>query len=94
MRPAHHLALPFLLALLLAGGTALAQVRIGDDVFVGGHRVTPGTYRSVQIEMSNLPQRWHGCRWFAPGSTYHGKRVRVRTKICNWKQVPSSRRRR
>ena len=56
----------FLLAILLAGGTALAEVRIGNNVFIGGHRVAPGSYRSVHIETTTRHPPWYGCRWFAP----------------------------
>ncbi|CAM5777070.1 hypothetical protein LMIY3S_05851 [Labrys miyagiensis] len=94
LRPFRILILPFLLAMLVASGTARAQVHIGNDVFVGGHRVTPGVYRSVHIETTTRRPPWYGCRWFAPGSTYRGRPIRVRTKICNWKQVPYDRRRR
>ncbi|GLS21840.1 hypothetical protein GCM10007874_48570 [Labrys miyagiensis] len=88
MRLLRLVVLPFQLAILLVGGTASAQVEIGNNVFVGGHRVTPGTYRSVHIETTTRRPPWYGCRWFAPGAVYQGRRIRTRTKICNWRQVP------
>jgi hypothetical protein len=94
MRISRLLILPFLLAMLLAGGTAMAEVRIGRNVFVGGHRVTPGSYRSVHIETTTRRLPWYDCRWFAAGSSYQGKRIRTRTKICNWKQIPYNQRQR
>jgi hypothetical protein len=94
MRLFRRVVPPFLLAILLASGTAAAQVEIGNNVFIGGHRVTPGTYRSVHIETTTRRAPWYGCRWFASGSVYQGKRIRTRTKICNWKQIPYNKRRR
>jgi hypothetical protein len=79
------IAITFLLALLGADGSAHADVVIGPGVYVGGHAVTPGHYGSVTVERLHRRPPWYGCRWFAPGSVYQGKRIRVRTKICNWK---------
>ncbi|MFT4133106.1 hypothetical protein [Labrys sp. (in: a-proteobacteria)] len=87
------LAVTILLALLSAGGTALAEVRFGRNVFIGGHDFSNRRYGSVHIETTTRRPPWYGCRWYRPGSRYQGRPIRTRTQICNLRQIPSSQRR-
>ncbi len=78
--------IPLALVLFGASGAAYADVVIGPGVYVGRHRVAPGHYGSVTVERTRRRPPFFGCRWFARGSTYQGKHLRVRTKICNYRQ--------
>ena len=86
-------ALAILLALLGAGGPALAEVRFGRNVYIGGHDFSHRRYKSVHIETTTRRPPWYGCRWYRPGSRYQGRLIRTRTQICNLRQIPSSQRR-
>lgn len=88
------IALPFLLALLGASGPALAEVRFGKNVYIGGHDFSNRRYKSVHIETTTRRLPWYGCRWFPAGSSYQGRKIRSRTQICNLKQIPYDKRRR
>ena len=88
------LAITILLALLSAGGPALAEVRFGRNVYIGGHDFSHRRYGSVHIETTTRRPPWYGCRWYRPGSRYQGRLIRTRTQICNLRQSPLSQRRR
>jgi hypothetical protein len=88
------LAITILLALLGAGGPALAEVRFGRNVFIGGHDFSHRRYGSVHIETTTRRPPWYGCRWYRPGSRYQGRMIRTRTQICNLRQIHPSQRRR
>lgn len=88
------IAFAILLALIGAGGPALAEVRFGRNVFIGGHDFSNRRYGSVHIETTTRRPPWYGCRWYNPGSRYQGRTIPTRTQICNLRQIPPSQRRR
>lgn len=80
------------LVVLALSGTALAEVRFGKNVRIGGHDFSDRRYKGVHIEQTNKRPPWYGCRIFKPGSVYQGKRIRERTEICNLKSIPRHKR--
>jgi hypothetical protein len=86
--------LAFVLAAPIAASysPARAEVRLGNNVRIGGHDFSNRRYKGVRIEQTNKRPPWYGCRIFKPGSVYQGKRIRERTEICNLKTVPHHKR--
>lgn len=71
--------------LVLAGGAAgeaRAEVRLGDNVFIGGHDFSHRRYHSITITRTSRRPPWLGCRHFAAGKHFEGRRLRRPAEVC------------
>ena len=92
-------ALPKHPALVLAAFVALAtpahaQVHIGNNVFVGDHRLKPHSAAWVKIRTITGYTGPLGCRIFPHGATIDGRFYAGPVRRCVWKVVPRGERRR
>ena len=79
-------------AILCLAPPALAQVRYGSNVRIGGHRIKPHEARWVKIRTITGYSGPYGCRTFANGATIDGKWYDGPIRQCVWKSVPPARR--
>ncbi|MGB3502992.1 MAG: hypothetical protein WBA44_15325 [Mesorhizobium sp.] len=71
---------------------ALAEVRFGNNVRIGGHDFSNRTYRTVRIERITTRPPWQGCRILNKGARFEGRRLTSRTEICYLKSIPPHKR--
>lgn len=88
MRRAFRGALIGLAIAIALPAPAMAEVRFGNNVRIGGHDFSNRTYKSVRITRTTKRPPWNGCRILNKGARFEGRRLKSRTEICYLKTIP------
>jgi hypothetical protein len=82
------LAVAFFACLSLgAVSAAEAEVVIGDNVRIYGHKIAPSRWRSVHAETIHHRPPYHGCRDFPAGAVVDGRLLTAPARICFWRPI-------
>ena len=68
-------------------GAAEAEVIIGHNVRIYGHKIPPSRWRSVHAETIHHRPPYHGCRDFPAGAVVDGRLLTAPARICFWRPI-------